>query len=72
MRGLIMALLAIHSLAFAAPAHRLNVLIVLIDDHPYNFTDVYQESHVATPNMQRLAARGTWFANAYNSAVPRF
>jgi arylsulfatase A-like enzyme len=51
-----------------APAARPNVLIVMIDDHPFNFTDVYQKSHVATPSMQRLAARGTWFSNAYNDA----
>ena len=52
----------------AAGAARPNVLIVMIDDHPFNFTDVNQKSHVHTPNMQRLAARGTWFANAYNDA----
>jgi arylsulfatase A-like enzyme len=55
--------------AGAAPTgQRPNVLIVLIDDHPFNFTSVHQASHVATPNMERLAARGTWFARAYNDA----
>jgi arylsulfatase A-like enzyme len=63
------ALLGIIPLLHAAPAvSRPNVLIVLIDDHPSNFTDVYQKSHVATPNMQRIAARGTWFSRAYNDA----
>lgn len=51
----------------AAPA-RPNVLVILIDDCPFNFMDVHQVSHVHTPNIQRLAARGTWFANGYNDA----
>ena len=68
MRRILAALFLVPMLGWAAPAARPNVLIVLIDDHPYNFTDVHQKSHVATPHMRRLAARGTWFANAYNDA----
>ena len=45
-----------------------NVLVILIDDHPFNFTDVYQDGPVPTPNMKRLAARGTWFSRGYNDA----
>jgi arylsulfatase A-like enzyme len=40
----------------------------MIDDHPRYLTDVDRDSPVATPNMRRLAARGTWFRNAYNDA----
>lgn len=47
---------------------RPNVLIIMIDDHPSNYTDVFQTSAVHTPNMQRLAKRGTWFARGYNDA----
>src|SRR5687767_4035704 len=50
------------------PLTKPNVLIILIDDHPFNFTDVHQKSAVHTPNMQRLADRGTWFSHAYNDA----
>jgi arylsulfatase A-like enzyme len=68
LRRLAVALLLLSATAFAAAAQRPNVLIVLIDDHPFNFMDVYQKSQVHTPNMQRLAARGTWFTHAYNDA----
>jgi arylsulfatase A-like enzyme len=47
---------------------RPNVLIIMIDDHPANLADVYQDSPVPTPNMRRLAARGTWFSRAYDDA----
>jgi arylsulfatase A-like enzyme len=50
------------------PSPRPNVLIILIDDHPSNFTDAYQEGAVPTPNIRRLAGRGTWFSRGYNDA----
>lgn len=52
----------------APPATRPNVLIIMIDDHPCYLTDVDPGSPVATPNMRRLAARGTWFSHGYNDA----
>jgi len=54
--------------AAPAPPARPNVLIVMIDDCPYNFIGVDQDSHVPTPNIRRLAARGTWFSRGYNDA----
>ena len=54
--------------AEGASARKPNVLIIFIDDHPFNFTDVHQKSPVHTPNLQRLADRGTWFSRAYNDA----
>src|SRR6476620_1394049 len=54
--------------AEGAPVRKPNVLIIFIDDHPFNFTDVLQKSPVHTPNLQRLADRGTWFSRAYNDA----
>lgn len=48
---------------------RPNILFILIDDHAANMTSVLGESVVRTPNMERLAARGTWFTHAY-AAVP--
>src|SRR5687768_1709023 len=56
------------SAAAAALPQRPNVLIILIDDHPYNLADVDQASPVRTPNIKRLAARGTWFSNGYVDA----
>jgi arylsulfatase A-like enzyme len=43
-----------------------NVLVILIDDHKPDLHDVYQaDSPVPTPNMRRLAERGTWFTQGY-------
>src|SRR4051812_20242600 len=71
--AMVVAVAGASSSSVTAPASgpaaaRPNVLIVLIDDCPFNFLDVYQKSPVHTPNMQRLAARGTWFSHGYNDA----
>jgi arylsulfatase A-like enzyme len=50
---------------FAATPPKFNVLFVIIDDHGSMLHDVFQPSRVHTPNMQRLANRGTWFTHAY-------
>jgi arylsulfatase A-like enzyme/lysophospholipase L1-like esterase len=44
---------------------RPNILFIIIDDHPSNMTSVLHDSPVHTPNIERLAARGTWFTHAY-------
>jgi len=47
----------------------MNVLMILIDDHRAGLTNVLNaQSPVATPNMRRLAAKGTWFTRAYADA----
>ena len=63
-------LVPLATLAGAVETHgaRPNVLIVLIDDHPFNLADVDQPSPVPTPNIRRIAARGTWFSNGYCDA----
>jgi arylsulfatase A-like enzyme len=48
----------------SAPA-RPNILFILIDDHAANMTSLDGESPVRTPNLERLAARGSWFTRAY-------
>lgn len=46
-----------------------NVLFIIIDDHKPDLHDVYRaDSPVPTPNMRRLAARGTWFTHGYVDA----
>lgn len=57
-------------MALAAPSSpaRPNVLVIFIDDHPYTLASVDRPSPVPTPNIQRLAARGTWFSNGYCDA----
>src|SRR5262249_6697365 len=67
---LALALIALACLAPAiaaaerAPA-RPNILFILIDDHAANMTSVLNESPVHTPNLERLAARSSWFTHAY-------
>jgi len=51
----------------ATPAPR-NVLIIIIDDVAANVHSVGRKSPVQTPNIERLAAGGTWFTHAYNDA----
>lgn len=46
----------------------LNLLFIIIDDHGPMLHDVFQSSPVHTPNMQRIANRGTWFTHAYVDA----
>ena len=49
-----------------ATGRRYNVLFVIIDDHGPGLHNVLNAaSPVQTPNMRRLAARGTWFTHAY-------
>lgn len=49
----------------ATPA-RPNVLLILIDDHgPHLHSVLNHRTPVETPNIERLAARGTWFTHAY-------
>lgn len=61
-------------LPFAAAANppkqgeRPNVLFIIIDDHPAHMVSVLNESNVRTPNLGRLAERGTWFTHGYNAA----
>ncbi len=50
------------------PEARLNVLFIAIDDMN-DWTTVFDTSNpIQTPNLQRLAARGTFFENAYCAA----
>ncbi len=49
-----------------AAARPYNVLLVMIDDHkPDLHTAPGGVGPVETPNMQRIAAKGTWFTHAY-------
>ena len=48
--------------AVSRPAKPYNVLVVIIDDVAANLNSVEDSSSpVRTPNMERLAAKGTWF-----------
>ena len=62
------ALLSFTDPVSAAPPRQLNVLFLIIDDHAATLHDVHQSGPVHTPNLERLARRGTWFSRAYNDA----
>lgn len=49
-------------------ADRPNVLLIMSDEHAPQFSSVYGHPAVRTPNLERLAARGTTFDNAYCNA----
>src|SRR5690349_8768139 len=61
----VLALWAPRSTAADRATTRPNVLYIIIDDHAANMTSVLNESPVKTPNIERLAARGSWFTRAY-------
>ena len=75
LRILVLALALLGSIASAAKPHsdqaeRLNILVIVTDDQGYADLSAYQHhaKDVHTPNMDRLAARGTLFTDAYTSA----
>jgi arylsulfatase A-like enzyme len=65
-------LLGCHSLAqgkeLIASNKHYNVLMIIIDDVAANLHSVKNESLLRTPNIERIASRGTWFTHAYNDA----
>lgn len=62
--------LAAECLASAPPTshHKYNVLMIIIDDAAPQLHGVRQDGPVRTPNIERLASRGTWFKQAYCNA----
>lgn len=55
-----------HAIAWAAPAGPPNILFLIIDDHGAGLHSVFNpDGPVPTPNLQRLAQRGSWFTRAY-------
>jgi arylsulfatase A-like enzyme len=63
-----LVLLCGHALADAAPAEAVkkpNVLFILADDYRADCLGALGNSHVRTPNLDKLADRGMVFANTY-------
>jgi arylsulfatase A len=54
--------------ALAAPA-RPNVIFILADDLGYGDLGCYGQKHIRTPNIDRLAAEGMRFTQAYSGAT---
>ena len=51
--------------AVAAEARRPNILFIFTDDQPQNCMGCMGNKHIHTPNMDRLAADGVLFTNAF-------
>ncbi|MGI9426607.1 MAG: sulfatase-like hydrolase/transferase [Hyphomicrobiaceae bacterium] len=47
------------------PTKPANLLIIMADEHTQRILGCYGDQHVYTPNLDRLAARGTRFTDAY-------
>ena len=49
----------------ASTSARPNVLLIMIDDHAAQLQSAFGgNGRVPTPNLERLAARSTWFTHA--------
>lgn len=65
----LIALLAATSTGFAqSSARRPNIVLVLIDDYGWADTGCYGSTYYRTPHLDRLAARGMRFTDAYAAA----
>jgi choline-sulfatase len=62
MKALLVLLLLASPLLAAKP----NVLFLFADDHTYEAVRAFGHTDIDTPNLDRLAARGTTFTRAYN------
>ncbi len=59
------AALLVSLVAAAAPPERPNVLMILTDDQRWDALGVAGNPHLKTPHMDRLAAEGVFFRNAF-------
>lgn len=62
------ALLLLLFMHASSSAAKPNVLFLLSDDHSYPFLSCYGDPNVATPNLDKLAARGVKFHRFFTSA----
>ncbi len=62
LRHFILTLFISTSLQAAKP----NILFLFADDHCYEAVRAFGHADIDTPNLDRLAARGTTFTRAYN------
>ena len=43
----------------------LNIVYIMTDDHTRQMMSVYDDRHIETPNLDRIAENGVLFRNAY-------
>jgi arylsulfatase A-like enzyme len=54
----------------ADQAERMNILLILTDQHRYDTLGCYGAEQCRTPNLDRLAEKGVRFDRAYTNSVP--
>lgn len=59
-------LLLVFLASAASAAQKPNVLFLFADDHTYEAVRAFGHTDIDTPNLDRLAARGTTFTHSYN------
>ena len=62
---LIAALLLVSGIALLAAEPKLNILLILTDDHSYPHVACYGDKDIMTPNLDKFAAEGMRFDRAY-------
>lgn len=62
---LLIALLLVSSASLHAAEPKLNVLLILSDDHSYPHVGCYGNKDIMTPNLDKFAAEGMRFDRAY-------
>lgn len=65
MKRLLFLLFAIAPVLLHAEAPKLNVLLILSDDHSYPHVGCYGNTDIRTPNLDKFAAQGMRFDRAY-------
>jgi arylsulfatase A-like enzyme len=71
-RGMLLAsaaALAVPGAAFAATARKPNIIILYADDLGYGDLSCYGSKTIKTPNIDKLAARGTRFINGHSPSA---
>jgi arylsulfatase A-like enzyme len=66
LRKTTMLLMLLDSVSVSQGAEKPNILFILADDQTPEAIGAYGHPHMKTPNLDRLAARGVLFNNAYN------
>lgn len=64
-RILLTAVLVFSSLVLPAAEPKLNVLLILSDDHSFPHVGCYGDADIKTPNLDKFAAQGMRFDRAY-------
>jgi arylsulfatase A-like enzyme len=69
MKLIAIILLLVASTSLNAQERRPNIILMYTDDQPQNCLGIMGNSHIRTPNLDRLAQRGTLFNNAFVIAI---